>query len=141
MTETCQRCGDHGEDRRTLWMSCLYQMDELGLPFDQTLVRGETFAYEGSEEKRFNNDPAFPPIKFSRYSVEATGTVDRAFYNLRVCKRCRADWMAQIKSWFNTRPTQDTGCDSGIFVRELGTNVEVTAADLKERKKRAKKKE
>jgi len=31
--ELCQRCGASGYDRRTLWMACLYEMDELGLPF------------------------------------------------------------------------------------------------------------
>lgn len=31
--ETCQRCGEIGDDRRTLWMACLYAMDELDVPF------------------------------------------------------------------------------------------------------------
>lgn len=33
--ETCQRCGEDGQDRRTLHMSCFYQMEELGLPFEK----------------------------------------------------------------------------------------------------------
>lgn len=30
--EECQRCKEVGEERRILWMSCCYEMDELGLP-------------------------------------------------------------------------------------------------------------
>ncbi len=33
--EVCQRCGEYDYDTRTLWMSCMYAMDELGLPFAQ----------------------------------------------------------------------------------------------------------
>jgi hypothetical protein len=32
--ERCARCGEVGQDRRTLWMSCLYAMEETGIPFD-----------------------------------------------------------------------------------------------------------
>lgn len=38
MSETCQRCGDDGDDRRTLWMACLYEMNELGLPFELKII-------------------------------------------------------------------------------------------------------
>lgn len=31
--EECQRCREVDEDRRTLWMNCMYEMDELELPF------------------------------------------------------------------------------------------------------------
>lgn len=31
--ETCQRCGEDGYDRRTLWMKCFYAMAELNIPF------------------------------------------------------------------------------------------------------------
>lgn len=33
MIETCVRCKEADEDRRTLWMACFYEMNELGLPF------------------------------------------------------------------------------------------------------------
>lgn len=42
--ETCQRCKEVGEDRRTLWMACLYRMDELGLPF-QERKEGDKYFY------------------------------------------------------------------------------------------------
>ncbi len=31
--EECQRCKEVDEDRRSLWMSCFYEMDELKMPF------------------------------------------------------------------------------------------------------------
>jgi hypothetical protein len=37
--ERCMRCGEEGEDRRTLWMACFYEMKELGIPFmEQFLI-------------------------------------------------------------------------------------------------------
>lgn len=33
MSEMCIRCKEVDEDRRTLWMACFYEMNELGLPF------------------------------------------------------------------------------------------------------------
>lgn len=36
--EICQRCGYKDYDRRTLWMACLYEMSELGLPFEEKEV-------------------------------------------------------------------------------------------------------
>lgn len=41
--EKCQRCGDEGYDRRTLWMSCFYLMSELGLPFEEAEKDGLRF--------------------------------------------------------------------------------------------------
>lgn len=35
MTEKCARCGQEGEDRRTLLMACFYDMHELRVPFGQ----------------------------------------------------------------------------------------------------------
>lgn len=33
MSERCQRCDTESPDLRTLWMACLYEMSEMGLPF------------------------------------------------------------------------------------------------------------
>jgi len=89
--EQCQRCGIVDDDLRTLWMSCLYAMNELGVPFQ-------------------------------RYQVEMPYI---NFFTLRVCKDCRADWMAAIKNWF-TMPIERESCGSGIFVRENGASKEIT---------------
>lgn len=39
----CQRCGENGNDRRTLYMNCFYDMDELGLPFGRHLYGTRNF--------------------------------------------------------------------------------------------------
>ena len=62
MNEKCQRCGEVGVDRRTLWMACFYEMRELG-------------------------------INFSERKVDS-----HKFYTLRVCKRCRKEWIAAISN-------------------------------------------
>jgi hypothetical protein len=70
MDERCARCGKDGGDRRTLWMACLYEMNELHIPFEKVSVKED-----GMDR-------------------------GRSFYTLRVCKECRADWMAAIQWWF-----------------------------------------
>ena len=99
MTEVCQRCKEEGEDRRTLWMACLYDMNELHVPFDE------------KEVIAIINDK-------------------RIFYTLRVCKDCRADWMAAIKDWFNSTPSNKS-CGSGIYVRINGATKEVSEYEFK----------
>ncbi len=37
--EQCQRCKEVDEDRRSLWMACFYEMDELHLPFDKKKMK------------------------------------------------------------------------------------------------------
>lgn len=98
--EKCIKCGNTEGDLRTLRMWCLYEMNELGLPFSKE--------------------------KFERME----------FYTLRVCKRCRADWMKAIKDWFNTPRQSEDSCESGIYIREYGALKEVTREEfdlLKER--------
>ena len=112
MSEKCDRCGSIGEDRRTLWMACFYDMSELDVPFkeeelQQTYMDGEGVAH--IQEKKM--------------------------HTLRVCKRCRAEWMCAIEAWHKTTP-QGEDCDadepeesdigSGIFVRENGVTKEIT---------------
>jgi hypothetical protein len=36
--EECVRCKEVDEDRRTLWMSCFYAMDELNVPFEKEII-------------------------------------------------------------------------------------------------------
>ena len=69
----CQRCKKDGQDRRTLWHACLYQMDELDVPFKIQWI-------QTSEDDFIDK---------------------RAFYTLQVCKECRGDWMRYIEKWFN----------------------------------------
>jgi len=51
--------------------------------------------------------------------------VNQNFYSLRVCKNCRATWMIAIRRWFN-EPQHQQEVGSGIFVRRMGANVEVS---------------
>ena len=96
MNEQCQRCLEIDEDRRTLMMACFYEMDELMLPFKHQYISSH---------------------------IQSDG---HKFYTLRVCKRCRADWMLAISAWFeeNLEPPKSPG--SGIFIRVLGDTREVT---------------
>jgi hypothetical protein len=105
MSEKCMRCNEEGEDRRTLWMACLYEMMELELPFEREILIEEIV-------------PDFSNKK-------------REFFTLRVCKDCRADWMKTIKSWFDRIPARkSTGTD--FFIREYGTTRELTEEEVKE---------
>lgn len=99
MGEKCQRCEKVGEDRRTLWMACFYQMNELGLPFEEIKMTGTGDGHE---------------------------LYDYPFYRLRVCKQCRADWLATIKHWFENIPEKPPSLGSGIYVRRLGATVEIS---------------
>lgn len=101
MTEKCQRCEEIDDDRRTLWMSCFYDMDELKIPFKM----------EGMLDKENKNISNIPS--------------GRVFYTIRVCKACRANWMEAIKSWFDN-PVKKESCGSGIYVRQYGDNIEIT---------------
>lgn len=38
MSEPCIRCEEVGEDRRTLFMECGYQMMKLDIPFEKELI-------------------------------------------------------------------------------------------------------
>lgn len=96
MTEECQRCKEIDEDRRTLKMSCFYDMSELDVPF----VLDE----------------------------------DTSVYTLRVCKDCRADWMKAIEYWFHDIEPKIKSCGSGIFIREFGSNIEITEEEFYRRK-------
>lgn len=109
--ESCQRCGETGRDRRTLWMACLYAMEELGLPFEQSVVSGQLLAEDGTKEAHER----------------------RLFYTLRVCKVCRADWMLAIRKWFETQPDRRYGGKTGVHVRELGAVREITLDEWRRR--------
>jgi len=116
--EICQRCGEKDYDRRTLWMSCLYAMEELGLPFETNNV-----VVRVDKALKANESPEGKPIV-------TTGFIPK-FYTLTVCKECRADWMMVIKNWFNEKPVRES-CGSGIFVRRNGATVEITEEEWRE---------
>jgi len=103
MDKICQKCKKIGEDHRTLWMSCFYDMNELDIPFQQEKV-----------------------------IAECCGKTSHEFYTLSVCKTCRADWMALIKLWWKTDPGNESP-GTGIYIRELGKTIEITEEEWKRR--------
>ena len=125
--EKCDRCGEIGEDRRTLWHACFYDMDELSIPFQKRVL----FQAELEKLERAK-DPVAIEVGNGRKINIGAGTVTtkgeltpHTLYTLRVCKECRGDWMAAIKQWFNERPARES-CGSGIFIRRNGATVEIT---------------
>jgi hypothetical protein len=131
--DKCQRCGKENDpDCRTLYHSCLYEMNELGLPFVQGKIVGKWHPYVGDKELSFGlpapaGEPQPPMLTVPQFSTKPSDGVERSFYLLRVCKACRSDWMQSIKRWFNEAPaTPQKRCGSGIFVREYGKTVEIT---------------
>lgn len=131
--EKCVRCGEDGDDRRTLWMACFYAMEELGLPFKkEVLFHAETQDLEMAK----------PPITFESKSskdklVLESGTVrssgelyPQQLYTLRVCKECRADWMTAIQAWFHSGKPVRPGSGTGVWIRKNGATVEATQDEV-----------
>ena len=101
--ERCDRCGDLGHDRRTLWMACLYDMDELGLPFKQDTLTLEKPTDDGAGY---------------------TNTC-KTFFTLRVCKEFRASWMEAIQAWFHNQLEEDY---SKAMTQEADTPVRINGS-------------
>lgn len=90
---SCQRCHEGPDpDLRTLWMACFYAMNELGLPFEQFAVKGVPQRVAGYDR----GIPEFEPLP------DASEHLYR-YYLLRVCKRCRSEWMGAIAGWFREK--------------------------------------
>lgn len=94
MNETCQRCQCPGPDLRYLRMSCFYDMSETGIPFEKVENEG------------------------------TANTKPRTEYVLRVCKRCRADWLDAQTNWFTDKPSSEPELQEGeVLVRRNGVCV------------------
>lgn len=118
--EKCDRCGDLGQDRRTLWMACMYDMQELELPFEKVRIDGVVDWNEQGYTGPKDSLGAGSPIDFRR------------FYTLRVCKDCRADWMIAIQRWFQDKPSRQEETGTGVWIRDNGSNREATPAEVDE---------
>jgi len=126
--ELCDRCGEAGEDRRTLWHACFYEMAELGLPFvKQHLFKASNDDLEAARAPVvFDAGPNGAKLTIAGGTVKCHGELrPMSVYTLRVCKLCRSDWMTAIKGWFE-RPSSRRSVGSGIWVRKNGATVEVT---------------
>lgn len=103
--ERCARCGDWGEDGRTLWMACFYDMSELGIPLEEDAL----FAAD-LETLHKATEPAAVQLPDGRQVNITAGTVTcdgeltpMRLYKMRVCKACRAEWLGAIKRWYEVR--------------------------------------
>jgi hypothetical protein len=124
--ETCQRCGEDGQDRRTLEMGCWYDMSELDVPFEPTAIKGKHMKLGRTESTIFG------PVRTFVDDPDAKEQQTR-LYTLRVCKSCRADWMQAIESWFkNIDLTGEDGVP-GVYVRDKGTNRLMTQDEINRR--------
>lgn len=136
----CRRCGEEGEDRRTLYMACFYQMGELGLPFDKQIL-----FHAKLEDLEKSSEPAGITLRDGTRLNLTSGTVKTSgeltphdFYTLRVCKECRGSWMLAIKEWFNNSAGKrasydDQGNVRDIPVRENGTTVMLSRREYDKR--------
>lgn len=112
--EQCQVCNETGYDRRTLFMSCFYDMSELGLPFDTIELDNRQFftlrVCKGCRAKWMQviSDWFNAPRRMNRPS----GTY---------CSICNVhnQYCAHIK------PPSPTSIGTGIFVRKLGVAQEL----------------
>jgi hypothetical protein len=82
-------------------MNCFYNMNELGLPFEKQI-----FFQTDHEKLVKKDDPVGITINGSVLNLKA-GTVTteepltpHSFFALRVCKKCRGDWLEAMKAWF-----------------------------------------
>lgn len=141
MSEVCVRCQSSGEDRRTLWMACFYAMEELKMPgLEQVSIHGKFCKKIEDSPSPFGPIPVFgPPDPDSEPD-------HHRFYTLRVCKRCRSEWLAAIKKWFNSPPQgrdgdadvrQPSTVGTGIFIRDFGNTKEITQEEWDERQRKA----
>jgi len=107
MTSKCARCGEASEDLRTLWMSCLYAMHELGIPFERRAVRGTAHKYIG-ERGLWEGGQGYPGVRVDEFAGLPIGDpIDLRCYTLRVCKACRSDWLGAVGAWFAGVPIDD----------------------------------
>mgnify|MGYP007027865881 CR=1 FL=1 len=134
----CDRCGEIGQDRRTLWMACLYDMAELGLPFEEIAIRGaaKTVTQSRPLRERFRNEKVTAFLKENLEMVNGDkAQILNRFFTLYVCKDCRADWMQVIQGWFDTKPRRES-TGTGVYIRDNGTNREATPEEVDEMMRR-----
>ena len=143
--EKCQRCRYNGRDRRTLIVSCFYELQELGIPFEEKpYFYTDLEQLERVKEPVVLNIPNGPEICIDPGTVKTGGELRPiGFYTLRFCKRCRADFLAALKNWYENAPVEpdddsEVGNDefstgTGVYIRENGVNRELTEEEMKER--------
>lgn len=103
--EKCAKCGAVGQDRRTLYMACFYEMLELGVPFEKLALRGSIVEkVVGHTDHPWGRSDTFSQTWRDRDQIDKLDEQIRVFYTLRVCKGCRGEWMTAIQKWFRAAP-------------------------------------
>jgi len=102
MSDRCQRCDEDGQDRRTLWMACFYDMAELPIPWTQRQIHGTVARPTGTWKTIFQN------LKVPEFEEHKGEPGNHNFFTLTVCKECRADWIESIQKWFEDKPIYET---------------------------------
>ena len=137
MSEKCDRCGCVGEDRRTLWHACFYAMEELKIPFEEKILfHAKVEELEKAADPVSINLSDGKKINIQAGRVRCSGELTpHTLYCLRVCKRCRGEWLETIRTWFFAVPegidhdadvSVDEDVNSGIFIRENGAIKEIS---------------
>lgn len=114
--DVCQRCGVPGVDRRTLWMACFYAMNELHLPFVEKCIYG-VLAKATGRNKWGSTD-------WDKPWDDGEKKHHWPMFTLRVCKRCRGDWMRAIQAWFRAKPSIEDPCDEAGEPLDVGPMLE-----------------
>lgn len=122
-------------------MACFYAMEELDVTFDtdvlfQNAKNKDVMDVELVEKGKGIKAEDGTEIKITPPKFKINDEVfPKQMYTLRVCKRCRGEWLEAVESWFNAQPEGEDGdadepegssIGSGIFVRRNGRNVEIT---------------
>ena len=103
MSDECVRCGFVGEDRRTLWMACGYDMDELNIKFTKRVLLSlveEKPAIVIAQEPKTLEFPGGKKLEFGATIKTDSELKPMRFYTLLVCKSCRGSWNEMIETWF-----------------------------------------
>ena len=124
----CERCGEVGYDRRTLWMACLYDMQELNIPLKEVGFFGALGQDDGIE-----NSVRFPGLTIRKFLPPPDDVKPRChtFFTMLVCKECRASWMEAIKRWHESK--RENIFSGDVPVRMLGGTEYVSEEEWQQR--------
>jgi hypothetical protein len=104
-------------------MACFYAMEEIGIPFQQVSIHGAVCEKIGEE--------LLPTIQTRTSQFCDPGDREprhNPFFTLRVCKRCRADWLTAIRDWFGADISPEPTSD--VYIRHLGYTRAATAEEI-----------
>lgn len=135
VSDECVRCGELGEDRRTLWMAALWDMSTLGPPFEtKTLFHADLERVTDVAKMPTEINAGGQRITIAPAVLRYEGDIEpHQFFTLRVCKDCRSDWLRAIEEWFKGAKTPEGEGD--IPIRELGAMKMITREEWDRRRR------